>query len=240
MEDKRRGTRRFLPSMMALVAPMLAAPAMAATQGYSISSFDAIRVEAPVSVFITTGAGASGRAEGDRDLLDRLRVEVSGRLLTISLQAQKAGERRGGAATLRLSTGDLGRVLLAGGGSVTISRMRGQRGEIILGGNGDIRVDAVDLDQLNIHLSGGGRITLAGRAGDAAIHVTGPGVLAGEALRTRQATIGNEGPGSVSLIAEVTARITASGSGDVTVTGKAACTADNRGTGRILCGGERY
>jgi len=34
--------------------------------------------------------------------------------------------------------------------------------------------------------------------------------------------------------------VSASGSGDVTVAGKAACSVDNRGTGRISCGGEAY
>lgn len=240
MQDEKRGIGRSVTRALLLASLSLSAPAAAATQGYTISSFDAIRIDAPVSVVITTGMGASGRAEGDRDMLDRLRVEASGRLLTISVQPQKAGEKRGGAVLLRLTTGDLGRVLLAGGGSVTVNRMRGQRGDIILGGNGDIRVDAVDLDQMNLTLSGGGRVTLAGRVGMAAVHVTGPGVVAGEALRTRQATIGNDGPGSVRLIADVTAKITASGSGDVTVAGKAACTADNHGTGTISCGGERY
>ncbi|MBV2147028.1 DUF2807 domain-containing protein [Sphingobium sp. AS12] len=231
-----RGALRALTG----AALLIATPAAAATRGYTITSFDAIRLDAPVSVVITTGAGASARAEGDQALLDRLNVTVSGRLLTITMIRPRPGEKSGGAATLRLSTGDLSRIVLTGGGSVTVSRMKGLRGDIVLGGNGDVSVAAVDLDRIDLSLAGGGRATLTGRTGVANIRVSGPGAVAGDALRARQATLANDGPGSIALTADVTAKITATGSGDVTVNGKPACSVDNRGTGRIACGGERY
>lgn len=218
----------------------LAAPANAATRGFTITSFDAIRVDAPVEVVITTGAGASARAEGDQAALDRLKADVSGRVLTVTMDRARPGEKSGGRATLRLTTGDLTRVVLTGGGSLSISRMKGLRGDIVLGGNGDVSVAAVDLDQLNLAVAGAGRASLSGRAGVANVRVTGPGAVAAEGLRARQAAIVNDGPGNVVLTAEVTAKVTASGSGDITISGKAACSVNNRGTGRISCGGEAY
>lgn len=231
-----------LPRSLALpVAIMLwAAPAAAATRGFTITSFDAIRVDAPVEVTITTGAGASARADGDQAVLDRLKVDVSGRLLAVTVERARPGEKSGGRAVLRLSTGDLSRVVLTGGGSVSVSRMKGLRGEIVLGGNGDVSVAAVDLDQLSLGVAGAGRANLSGQAGVATIRVTGPGAVMAEGLRVRQAAVANDGPGNVAVTAEVSARVSASGSGDVTVAGKAACSVDNRGTGRISCGGEAY
>ena len=132
------------------------------------------------------------------------------------------------------------RIMLTGGGSVTVDRMKGLQGQIMLGGNGDVHVTDVALDRLDATLSGGGRMTLAGRAGVANIRVNGPGAVAAQGLRARQAGISNDGPGSVALTGEVSARIVATGSGDVAVNGKPACTIDNRGTGRISCGGESY
>ncbi|EZP69746.1 putative uncharacterized protein precursor [Sphingomonas paucimobilis] len=219
---------------------LLSHPAAAATRGYTITSFSAIRVDAPVEVIVTTGAGASARIEGDQSLIERLRIDVSGRLLTVSLDRSPSGDKGGGRATLRLSTGDLSRIVLTGGGSVSVSRIRGGRGDIILGGNGDISVAAIDVDQLNLGLTGAGRVTLAGRAGMATVRVNGPGAVAAEELHVRQATVGNDGPGNIALTADVTAKVTASGSGDVTVLGKAACQVENRGTGRISCGGKAY
>ena len=222
------------------IAALLPLPAASATRGYTITSFDAIRVDAPVEVIVTTGAGASAKADGDQSLLERLRIDVSGRLLTVRMDRAQPGEKSGGRATVRLSTGALERLVLTGGGSVSVSRMKGLRGEIVLGGNGDVSVAAVDVDQLNLGVAGAGRATLAGRAAVATVRVNGPGAVAAEGLRVRQATVGNDGPGNIALTAEVTAKISASGSGDVTVVGKAACQVENRGTGRISCGGEAY
>ena len=42
---------------------LLPLQAVAATRGYTITSFDAIRVDAPVEVIITTGAGASAKVD---------------------------------------------------------------------------------------------------------------------------------------------------------------------------------
>tara|TARA_R110000787_G_scaffold6861_4_gene23684 strand:+ start:4902 stop:5588 length:687 start_codon:yes stop_codon:yes gene_type:complete len=218
----------------------LVLPAEAATRGYTITSFDAIRVDAPVTVVVTTGSGASARADGDQAALDRLKVDVSGRLLIISMTRPRSGEKSGGAATLRLSTGMIDRIVLTGGGSVMVDRMKGLQGQIVLGGNGDVGVADVALDRIDVALAGGGRATLGGRTGVANIRVNGPGAVAAEGLRARQASISNDGPGSVTLTAEVTAKVVSTGSGDVTVGGKPACTIDNRGTGRILCDGENY
>ena len=236
----RNGTDALILGALMLGSLALAGPAAAASRGFTVTSFDAIRVDAPVEVIITTGAGASARVEGDQALLDRLKVDVSGRLMTVTMERPRPGEKSAGRATLRLSTGSLGRVVLTGGGSVSVSRMKGLRGEIVLGGNGDVSVAAVDVDQLNLGVAGAGRATLAGRAGVATVRVNGPGAVAAEGLRTRQAVVSNDGPGNVTLTAEVTAKVAASGSGDVTVIGKAACQVENHGTGRISCGGEAY
>ncbi|MFC3441975.1 GIN domain-containing protein [Sphingobium rhizovicinum] len=235
-----RSALRALSAAGLIAGLMIAAPAGAATRGFTITSFDAIRVEAPVTIILTTGAGASARAEGDQAMLDRLKLDVSGRLLTITADRARNGTKSGGAATLRLSTGALERVMLAGGGSLSINRMKGLRGDIIVGGNGDVSVAAVDLDQIGVTMAGGGRVALNGRAGVATIRLSGPGTIAAEPLRARQATITNDGAGSLTLTTDVTAKIIATGSGNVTIAGKPACSVDNRGVGRVLCGGETY
>lgn len=242
MHDQRYGTGRSALRALIAAGLLLGAPgtAHAASRGFTITSFDAIRVDAPVTVILTTNAGASARAEGDQAALDRLKVDVSGRLMTVGMNRLRPGEKGGGAVTLRLSTAMASRIVLTGGGSIAVDRMKGLLGQIILGGNGDVSVAAVDLDRIDVALAGGGRVTLAGRAGVANIRVNGPGALAAEPLRARQASVSNEGPGSISLTADVNAKVTTSGSGDVNMTGKAACTVDNGGTGQVRCGGESF
>ncbi|CAN5288905.1 head GIN domain-containing protein [soil metagenome] len=230
----------LIPATLALSAMLTAAPALAATQPYTITSFDSIRVNAPVRVVIATGAGVSARGEGSRDALDRVDLTVSGTVLTVRMKAPQAGEKAAGPVTLTLSTGQLGRVLLSGGGSVAVDRMKGLRGDLVLAGGGDIAVGAVALDRLDVVVTGSGRVTLAGMAGVFNADVSGPGALAAEGLKTKQAKLVSTGPGSIVLTAATSADINARGSGDVTVTGKAACKVYRGGTGRIVCGGEDY
>lgn len=227
-----------------LIGAVFALPpgAQAATQPYTVTSFDSIRVDAPVRVLVTTGGGASAKGEGDRDALDRLDLQVSGGLLTIRMKPSQNGERRraAGPLTLRLSTGAVRRVQLSGGGSLAIDRMKGLRGDLSLGGGGDISVGAVALDRIGVMLSGGGRVTLAGAAGDADLRIVGPGALLAEGLKAKQAKIVNDGSGSIAVTVATAADVRASGSGDVSVLGGAACKVVHAGAGRVMCGGEEY
>ena len=242
MQEQHHGFRRSaLRALTLFTLAALNTPVQAANRNYTISSFDAIRIDGPVNVVLTTGTGVSARAEGDQGALDRLRVELSGRVLSVTMERPQPGQKSSGnAVLLRLSTGMLEKLVMTGGGSVSVDRMKGLRGEIISGGNGDVSVGMVDLDRIDLSFAGGGRANLTGRAGVANIRLSGPGAVAAEALHTRQANIVNEGAGSVTVTADVTAKVVASGSGDVVVTGKAAWTVDNRGTGRIGCGGDSW
>lgn len=217
-------------------------PAHAATQAYVITTFDSIRVEAPVRVVIRTGAGTSARGEGDRQILDRLDVQVSGGLLLVRLRAPASpGEARpGGTATLTLSTEMIRRAQLSGGGSLTIDAMKGQRGDIALAGSGDIVVGTAALDRLVVMVAGNGRMTLSGAAGVFEARSTGAGIVDAPGLKAKQTRLVNQGPGSITLTASGPADISTAGSGDVTVLGTPACKVTRGGTGRISCGGKDY
>jgi hypothetical protein len=223
-----------------LAVPGPSGPAQAASRSYVTTSFDSIRVIAPVRVAIVTGGGVSSRGEGDSRMLDRIDMSVSGRTLTVRMRPSSPGEKGGPPPTLFLSTDELRRVTLAGGGSVQVDRMKGLRGEIVLTGSGDVAVTSIALDQLDVVVAGGGRVTLAGNVGTMSAIVSGPGALAAEALNAKQLKLTNDGPGSASAAAATAADVIAKGSGNVTVTGKAACTVERNGTGLISCGGEDY
>lgn len=232
--------RGALRALIAVLTTMAAAPAMAATQAYVVTSFDAVRIDAPIRVELTTGRGVAASGEGPRATLDRIALSVSGRLLTIRMTPLRPGEKNAGPATLRLSTGELRRLVMVGGGAVSVDRMKGLSGDIAVGGNGDVTVAAIEVDRLTVSLAGGGRVTLSGKAGSADIRLSGPGELAASALAARTARVSNDGPGNIALSATTSADVRASGTGDVTVIGAAACTVANDGTGRVACGGESY
>ncbi|QUT06640.1 DUF2807 domain-containing protein [Sphingobium phenoxybenzoativorans] len=226
--------------MLLPLAVLFAVPAQAANQSYSISSFDSIRVLAPVRILVTTGAGVSARGEGDRNALDRVDLSMAGSTLTVRMKPAQMNEAAGGQATIILSTGQLQRAMLAGGGSLSIDRMKGVNAMVQLSGSGDVSVGTVAADRLDIAIMGSGRLTAAGATDVLNATLSGPGALAGEGLKAKQVKLLGDGPGDATVTATVSADVVARGSGDVTILGKAACKVNRGGTGNIQCGGKSF
>jgi len=237
LNEGRRYRRPFFLGLMALSGALLPSPAHAANQSYTITSFESIRLDAPVRVEIVTGTGVSAKGEGDRVLLDRIDMQVSGRLLTIRL---RPGGVISGKATLRLSTGAIARATGNGGGVLAIARMKGQDGQLQVSGNGLLSVEDIQLDRLRLLMAGGGMMTLAGKAAQIDARLVGPGKIAADSLTGKNITLVNDGAGSAEMTALVSASVTATGTGDTIVRGKAACKIKQLGSGRLECGGKVY
>ena len=90
MHDHRRRPRRSALRALILAGLAMAAPAAAATRGYTITSFDSIRVDAPVTVTLVTGLGPSARAEGDQAMLDRLHAEDAPKVVVLGFEPEDA------------------------------------------------------------------------------------------------------------------------------------------------------
>lgn len=219
---------------------LLAVPAVAAEQQYSVTDFDTVRMQGPFNVTIITGKGNSARGEGQRDALDRVSLNVSGGILTIRAAAPPYGgqARNFGRVDLVITTGVVRRVSMGGNGSLAIQGLKGVRGDINLAGNGDLEVNGVAVDQLVVNSAGNGRIRLSGRAGQARVQVIGAGSIDSPELVAKDLILESQGPGSVLLTAAGTAQVSVQGSGNVRVLGNAACKVNQTGSGLVECGGK--
>lgn len=229
--------------MRTLLIPfaLFAMPAAAATQPLVVTNFDSVRMEAPVALVVSTGGGVSARAEGDRDMLDRLDISVSGNQLTVRLRPLLAGKRgSSGKLTVYASTSQVRRLLLNGSGSVELDRMKVERGDVAVNGSGSVRIADVAADRLTVVQSGSGSAQLAGRAGMADLRLLGSGSLDAEGLRAGSAKVLADGSGSIILTANGDVQIEARGPSDVTIAGKAACKVNRSGNGSVSCGGQEY
>lgn len=248
-EKGRRVRRPFLLSRvraavclglgLGLGALVLPSAARAASRGYIVTEFDSIRVEAPVRVVLTAGAGVTARGEGERAALDRVDLAVSGGVLTVRLNEDRdmgfASSSAAEAPLLTLSTGQLRRASLMGGGVLTIHALSGQEAVLAMNGNGEISADGIDVERLSLFVGGGGRLTARGRAGTVRVTVNGPGALDAEGLDAHGATVSNDGPGTVRLGVHGPVSVVSTGSGDTLLSGKPICTVTQRGVGRVIC-----
>ncbi len=230
---------RTLP--LALLA-LAAAPAGAAERSYSVTDFDKVQVDGPYRVTVTTGRGSAARAEGSTEALDHISVDVQSGTLRVRRNRSAWGGYPSegiGPVTIALTTRDLSNASVVGSGSLDIDRAKGLRVDLSVSGSGRLTVGAVDADTLMVGLLGGGRITVAGRARQLKATVQGSGDLAAAGLSADDAQIASDTAGTVAVAVTRTAKVTATGPGDVEIIGTPSCTVEAKGSGRVICGGAR-
>jgi hypothetical protein len=228
--------RTLLPFALAALA---AAPAAAAERLYSVSDFDRVEVRGPYQVTVSTGRTSSARAEGTAAALDRVSIDVQGRTLRIRVNPSAWGGNasdRNSPVAIRVSTREIQAATVIGSGGLTVDRARGLRVDLSLSGNGQLSVGALEADNAVVGLLGGGRIAIGGKAKQFRATVQGSGDLAASGLAVDDATLFAESAGLLEIGSARSARIVATGSGDVTVGGRPACTVTNRGSGTVRCG----
>lgn len=228
---------------LAAVMALVPASASAASRSYIVTDFDSLRLDAPIDVSVETGRGISARGEGDRDVLERIDLAVSARVLTIRLKPSPYSARASGgvgATRLTLTVPALRRIQLTGAGSLHAKGLDRGRVEILAAGSGTLAVAGVDSDGLDVTQLGAGSVALAGKTKSLVLRSSGAGILDAAALDASDLDLRLDGPASVTAKAARVARIVAAGPGGVTVAGKAACTVTHVGSGVVLCGGTSY
>jgi hypothetical protein len=215
-----------------------AAPALADTRDFRVAGFDRVASSGPWDVRIHTGKEPSAHADGPKDMLDRLQIEVVGGELRVG---NKPGNFfsfgwHAKKVVVDVTLPMLTALSVSGPGDVEVDRVHHPRFAARLSGPADVRIAALDTQDLGIDLSGPGSITLAGRAGRASVHLSGPGNVRGKALTVGDTDIHLSGPGDIALDVFGNATGSVSGPGDVVLTGKPHCSITKTGPGSIRCG----
>lgn len=225
--------------LLALFALGLANPAAAAPRGYTITSFDKIRVTGPFTVNLRTGLAPSARAEGGARALDQVRVEVQGRTLIVSSDRNSWGGWGGenvGPVVLDVTTPAIAGAILTGSGKLNIDRAKAPRFDLSVTGSGTISIGALAAEKLWMTITGSGQAAIAGQVAQARALVQGSGGIAGAKLVVADLDLSTSGSGDISLAATRAAKVNASGSGNVVITGPAACLVHATGSGDVRCG----
>ena len=214
-----------------LLAP---APALAADRNFGVSGFDRVRVDGDYKVTLTVGVAPYAKAVGSARALDPVVLVVEGRTLIVrSNRSASWGGYPGessGPVDILIGTHELTAAFVNGAGSLAINQVRGLKFEASAQGAGSIAIDRVDVDQFQLGLAGAASARLAGKALKLTAMVRGTSALDGEALVTKDAVIGAQGPAIVKLTATGTAKIDAQGVAAITLSGKPSCIVNVRGS----------
>lgn len=229
-------TRALLLSGLSLVFVPIAA--QAAERTYSITDFERIRVTGPFRVNIIADRLTSAKASGSTDTLDRTRLDVQGRTLFIRMDRSNFGgsEPKGPPAVITIRAPALKEASLAGSGAISLTGMKGLRVALVVEGSGTLTAGNVDADRLDVGVIGTGTIAMSGKARTASVTGRGAGSVKAGDLAIDDLTLNWESAGDGTFAAKRTAKVTSIGTGNVTVSGKAACTVTNGGNGQVSCG----
>jgi len=223
----------------ATAAAALGSPAVAAERRYAVTDFDRVVVEGPFVVRLATGRSSSAAATGSQEALERVSVEVQGRILRIRPNRNAWGGYPGAAAgpvIVEVATRDLRAASVNGAGSLAIDRAAGLRLDLAVEGTGRIAAPDVRADNLVVGLIGSGRIEVGGAVGELRANVHGWADLDAAALTAQGANIVTDTAGRVAVAVARQATVTASGIGEVEIAGSPACTVRGLSAGRVRCG----
>lgn len=193
-------------------------------RGFTITSFDRIRVEAPYAVSLSVGRAPGARAFGSSAQLDAMDLRVEGRTLIIR---QRSGERYGsggGPVTIQVATPALRSAGLIGAGSLRIDRLKGLAVDLAVQGSGSIDVRSVEADRVSGAIQGSGTLSLAGKAKTASLSARGSPTVAADGLIAEQLSIAAQGSAEVRAHARVEATVAAIGTAQVKLSGNPGCT----------------
>ena len=108
-----------------LVLLAFAAPAAAETRRIAVADFDRVIVEGPYVVHLVTGRPSAASAQGTRDALDRVTIDVQGQILRIRRNRNAWGGAPGadaGTVTVELATRSLRSARLIGPARLDLRR----------------------------------------------------------------------------------------------------------------------
>jgi hypothetical protein len=223
-----------------LLLALLATPAGAATRNYSVTFFDKIRVEGPVSVMLRAASSTSAKAEGDQRAIDKLRIEVRGTTLVVGVDNSNwSGTTLGpdtGRVKVTVTGSGLASASVEGSGDLAIDKMKAGNAIVTLSGSGSIAVASLVADKLFVTVAGSGSAAVAGQAKETKLSTVGTARINAGQLTVMDAEVNVSGAGSIDLVATRSAKVSAVGSGSIHVGGDPACTVSNMGSGEAYCG----
>ena len=186
----------------------------------------------PDEVRVTQGDKLSITVEGDKAVTDRLRFTLKDGTLGVLREGKRS--EGSGTAVVNVTMPAPKTLTMAGSGKINAATIA-REAKVTIAGSGDIETPQVASDKLDLTIAGSGSYRGAGNVRALEVSIVGSGSAAMDALKTDKAdlTIAGSGNSTFASDGEVKAKIM--GSGSVTVRGRARCTVESMGSGKLVC-----
>lgn len=185
------------------------------------------------TVILTEGDTLAITIEGDDAAREDLRFTLKGATLGIG-RASGIFKKDTAPATIRVTMAAPRSLAIGGSGTIEAKNLA-STAELAIGGSGNISFTGMSGEKLAIAIGGNGNVTGAGSAERMEISIGGKGNINLAELRADRAEIAIGGSGDVAFASDGTVEASIAGAGTVRVTGRAKCTANSFGSGRLIC-----
>jgi Putative auto-transporter adhesin, head GIN domain len=236
-----RGAFTKLSLLLAIMATALAPQSASAVERkLLVSRFENIVVIGDINVTIQTGKSVSGKASGDKRVLDSLKLERTGTTLRIRLQDIINNDKgRPITEPLRvvLTTQQIRDMTVSGNGELMISEVRQpDAARMLIAGGGKITIGRLVSDQFSANIDGNGRIEIdGGLVRDSRVTIVGAGEYQATRLQVRKLRLEHNGNAISSATVEEGTEIYNRGSGNITIGGRGTCFIKLAGAAAINC-----
>ncbi len=171
--------------------------------------------------------------QGDKESLDKIETEVSGKTLQIKTKSMMQWGNIG-KVDIYITTPNVDAISVSGSGDV-IAETPINSGDLNLtiSGSGTINIDNLTADELDATITGSGNMKLSGNINNSSgITITGSGNYKGDQLKGKSADVHITGSGSAKVYASEKLSTHITGSGDVYYAGRPLVNASSTGSGK--------
>ncbi len=186
----------------------------------------------PDAVRITEGAKLAITVEGDAEAAQNMRFNLKDGMLGV---LRKDGSWKDGKiVTVNITLPALREIAAMGSGTIYAAKLTGDA-KVTVAGSGSAETPDVSADTLEVSIAGSGSYRSAGQAKSLELNIAGSGSAEMDALKVGDADINIAGSGDARFASDGTVKASMLGSGEVTVRGRATCTVNAVGSGRLIC-----
>lgn len=185
------------------------------------------------TVILTEGDALAITIEGDDKAKEDLRFFRDKETLGIG---RKSGlfNKDTTPATIRVTMAAPTELIIGGSGTVEAQKLA-SKAMLAIGGSGKINFTEFAGERLEISIGGSGNVKGAGAAQKLEVNIGGKGDVDLAGLKAERGTVSIGGSGDVAFASDGTVEANIAGAGTVKVTGRAKCTANSFGAGKLIC-----
>jgi hypothetical protein len=207
------------------------------SRSYAVADFTSVDQRGPDDVDVRVGTSFSVRAEGDPDVIEKVKIDRVGDTLRVG-RVKSAGFSwgSGNGVKIYITMPRLTGVSLAGSGDMAVDRIEGTAFDGTIAGSGTLTLGAVAVDAMTLSIAGAGSIAARGETGALKVSIAGSGDVEAGGLKASGAEIEIAGAGSIKAAVDGAANVSILGSGDVDLGPKARCRTSKMGSGDVRCG----